>query len=129
MVAEGVVTQTGGKETTITLKADVDVDEELVDQIEVHGRGDLTKAEVARNAYMLRFLQGEDALAASPFIRKIWFPTEDDLEDLRAVKASVETRGNDPENDPVRGTQLNPSQADVARAMLSDNSFALVHGP
>lgn len=97
--------------------------------IEVHGRSDLTKAEVARNAYMLRFLQGDDALSASAFIRKIWFPTEEDLEDLRAVKSNVELWKDNLEKDLLEGTDLNPSQADVARAMLSENSFALVHGP
>ncbi|KAG8984717.1 Small subunit (SSU) processome component, partial [Tulasnella sp. 427] len=129
VVAEGKVVETEGKETLIMLKGDAEVDDEHVDQIEVHGRSDLTRAEVARNAYMLRFLQGDDALSASPFIRKIWFPDEEDLDDLRSVKINVEKWKGGLDNDPLGETELNPSQANVARAMLSENSFALVHGP
>ncbi|KAG8922993.1 hypothetical protein FRC00_006765, partial [Tulasnella sp. 408] len=125
VVAEGRVVETKGKQATIALKDEVEVDEESVNVIEVHGRSDLTKAEAARNAYLLLFLQGDDALGTSAFIRKIWFPTEEDLEDLQAVKANVDDWTKDPENDPVAGTSLNPSQANVARAMLSENSFAL----
>ncbi|KAG8915393.1 hypothetical protein FRC01_003678 [Tulasnella sp. 417] len=129
VVAEGYVSKTKGKQATIALRGEAEVDEESVNVIEVHGRSDFTKAEVARNAYLLLFLQGDDALGASAFIRKIWFPTPEDLEDLQAVKANVDNWVNDPENDPLAGTSLNTSQANVARAMLSDNSFALVHGP
>lgn len=160
VLAEGRVTDTQGKDTIITIDgADPDLGETDVDAIEIIGRDDLTNAEVARNSFINQLLQGKQSLQQSDFIRKIWFPSDEDKEDLNAVKAtfgekdavdeseevpedttaqvepppglekpSVEVPAED-EEDPFKETMLNPSQANVARAMVSKNSFALVHGP
>lgn len=108
-----------------------------VKQIEVIGREDHTVADVARISFILNVLQRKQQFLASDFIRMVWIPTEEDLEALGAVseaqlKTSAESSQvseTEPSADHVGGILLNPSQAGVAKAMLSEHPFALVHGP
>lgn len=136
IVAQGRVIETEGKTTNVQLmeKEDDGIDhlEEAMDdiEIEIHGREDLTRAEAQRNRFIARLLQGQSALDTCDFIRKIWLPSNEDIAELNSVGAFVKETPVDPESDPLRGTQLNQSQAEVARAMLSEqHSIALVHGP
>jgi len=105
--------------------------------VETLGREDLTTADVARSEYLLHVLQGIKTLRASKFSRIIWFPTDEDKENLKSMGGNTftndeEHQANDgpPTEAVIGGMLLNPSQALVAQTMLSeDHKFALVHGP
>ncbi|KAG8908762.1 hypothetical protein FRB99_003000 [Tulasnella sp. 403] len=102
---------------------------ERVRKIEVEGREDLGSAEVARSKLFLALLRRTFTLDTSPLIRKLWFPTEEDIVELEEGTKSEVVDKRMTEGDPLYGTELMPSQLRVARAMLSEYTFSLVHGP
>lgn len=131
---EGQVSKTKGKEASVfasgaTETADEQAEEVQIDAIQVTGREDLTGAEVARVRLTLSVLQGAVSMGNLPFVRKLWFPDEQDLDDMRPPAAKEVDPEEDPSVNTIGGIDLNPSQAQVARAMMSECTFALVHGP
>ncbi|KAG8921563.1 hypothetical protein FRC02_000174 [Tulasnella sp. 418] len=105
------------------------VDLKDITSVETIGLEDLTTASISRIIYMLGILQGTDTLSTSPFIRKIWRPTDEDKAELAAIKEQQNMPITEEDGDAGKWENLNSSQAAVAKAMLSDSDFALVHGP
>ncbi|KAG8994071.1 hypothetical protein FRB94_010188 [Tulasnella sp. JGI-2019a] len=144
---EGQVTDTSGKEATVTTSTAVEgvLDEETgeskieIDTIEIIGREDLTGADKARVSCILGILQRvkENPFLIAPLIRKIWCPTDEDKEEMQAATSKLKEEevveeGVTPGPVEIGGIGLNSSQAKVAQAMLSSepgDNFALVHGP
>lgn len=137
---QGQVSNAKGKDVTImTADAtegafDVDTGEVKIDAIEIIGREDLTGADRARVSLILQILQRTkpNPLLHVRLIRKIWCPTGEDEEDMKAVSSKLKQVKDEEIADSIGGIKLNTSQAKVAGAMLSSDprdDFALVHGP
>ncbi|KDQ11284.1 hypothetical protein BOTBODRAFT_114634 [Botryobasidium botryosum FD-172 SS1] len=97
-------------------------------KIKVVGREKGTPAEGARNEFVLLLLQGKISLEDSPFIRRIYFPTREDIEEAKLPPTALETgdRSLLPKD-----SILNESQARVTCALLTPDSFPaiLTQGP
>jgi regulator of nonsense transcripts 1 len=105
-----------GKETTI--RAQSATTSGTFQRVRVVGREDLTNSERARNEFVLLVLRGERTLAESPFVRYIWFPSEDELQ-----RSPVESTSHN------ISEEMNDSQRKVIAAMVSEQTDLIItHG-
>ncbi|KAH9921368.1 P-loop containing nucleoside triphosphate hydrolase protein [Amylocystis lapponica] len=92
-----------------------------IESVRVVGREASTLAEKAREEFLLLLLRGEKDLGRSTFIQMIWFPARSVPSRLVRMKIARPS-----ENFP----SLNPSQGEVADAMINDTSrLVITHGP
>ena len=106
-----------------------------IKSVRVVGREEQTNAERARDAFVLRALQGAfTSLAESPFVKMLWFPDPTPRDRGAARRASVSPRIDDDQEDEGEGfgdvfNGLNPSQKGVVRAMWStEQPLVVAHG-
>ncbi|PCH35506.1 nucleoside triphosphate hydrolase protein [Wolfiporia cocos MD-104 SS10] len=94
-----------------------------VENVRIVGREELTNAERARDEFILRLLRGEMSLEGPDFTNMIWFPA--------FALAQINQQDAAPASMALAHLGLNPSQSQVANAMISINSHPLVvaHGP
>ncbi|KAI0359441.1 P-loop containing nucleoside triphosphate hydrolase protein [Trametes cingulata] len=104
-----------------------------IERIRVVGREERTNAEVARDEFVLRLLQGDiPSLVDSRFIEMLWFDAEGFKADGKARRGrEVEDAGMElGEGFGARFSGLNASQREVVAAMLAeDEPLVIVHGP
>ncbi|KAI0333215.1 hypothetical protein GY45DRAFT_321072 [Cubamyces sp. BRFM 1775] len=110
-----------GKQTGIKV-AGGNVCAETIARIRVVGRAELTHSELARDHFLLLLLQGiHRSLIQSPYIRMLWFETEQmrpKISHASQIKSMVAR------------FPLNESQKEVVMAMRSDiQPLVVVHGP
>ncbi|KAI0666960.1 P-loop containing nucleoside triphosphate hydrolase protein, partial [Trametes maxima] len=90
-----------------------------ISTITVFGREEATCAEVARDQFFTRLLQGRAVLTEAPFVRLLWFP-ESKAQKRRSRKAAKA----------AEFLELNHSQRVVSSAMIADDeSLVISHGP
>ncbi|KAH9921366.1 P-loop containing nucleoside triphosphate hydrolase protein [Amylocystis lapponica] len=91
-----------------------------IKRVHVVGREESTLAERAREKFLFLLLCGEKDLSDSMFIQTIWFP-------VRSVpRRALNKKARPSKNFP----SLNPSQGEVADAMISNTSrLVIAHGP
>ncbi|KAK7462128.1 hypothetical protein VKT23_007731 [Stygiomarasmius scandens] len=99
-----------------------------IQNIRVVGQDDPTNSERARNTVLLKVLQGDVNLVNYDFIRYLWFPTAEDTRALghgdyyqedHYYEATVGFYASD----------LNASQKEVVKGMVSSRPMVIVHGP
>ncbi|KAI0800447.1 P-loop containing nucleoside triphosphate hydrolase protein [Fomes fomentarius] len=104
-----------------------------ITKIQVVGREELTCAEVARDDFIGRILQGRMSLHASPFVNMLWFSGGGKGTDKTKEAQSGLKRANVASRSGVGAPtfeELNPSQKRVALAMVSEEEpLVIAHGP
>ncbi|KIK52414.1 hypothetical protein GYMLUDRAFT_77826 [Collybiopsis luxurians FD-317 M1] len=116
---------TGAKGKTTGLKFQKSIPKTgPIESVSVVGLEDLTPAEKAQDALLLRILQGKVSILDAPFVRYLWFvQTKEDEECLRAsTEVFDETEYT---------SHLNQSQIQVVGAMTATTGspVVVVHGP
>jgi len=96
-----------------------------IQNIRVIGQDDPTNSERARNAVLLKILQGDINLVHHDFIRYLWFPT---AEDTWSLGRESYNEGNGLYERIVRSHSLNASQQVVVKGMISSRPMVIVHG-
>lgn len=122
---EGRATSVHGKQTDVTITRG-SITRGQVTRIRVVGREDATPADNARNQFILNILQGTISIDGNDFIRRIYFPTNED-------KAIFQYYRQPPQHaySSLVDATLNSAQSCVAQALLSPDSheIMLVQGP
>ncbi|KAI0800445.1 hypothetical protein C8Q74DRAFT_414277 [Fomes fomentarius] len=99
-----------------------------VEKVSVIGREEYTLAELSRDEFLLRVLQGAAKLDASPYVRLLWSPDG-------SGKKGKKGKGKDGKSKITLDhlalfAKLNASQKRVAAAMMADDEpLVLAHGP
>ena len=108
---------TNGRQTTLMLlKGRLPAD---VVKVRVMGREASTNAERARDAFVLRVLQGQETLDESQFVRMLWFPTARTSKGKKSKKTQQATGAvEDARIATPAFLKLNASQQAVVRAMI-----------
>ncbi|THU84369.1 P-loop containing nucleoside triphosphate hydrolase protein [Dendrothele bispora CBS 962.96] len=119
-----------GKKTSIKFDSGQQQPTGPIRNIRVIGLDEPTNAEKARKLVLLKALRGDVNLIDCDFIRFLWFPTPDDLNDSRMLSKEVgyEDEHYQPQIDPFT-SNLNDSQREVVKAMISCQPMIIVHGP
>ncbi|KAH9925853.1 P-loop containing nucleoside triphosphate hydrolase protein [Epithele typhae] len=95
----------------------------------VRGREEATNEETCMDAYVLALLEGEADLLLSQFVKSIWFPQTGNFRSKPSSKARREQREAMMVY-PAQFAKLNPSQREVAAAMVGDaQKLVVAHGP
>ncbi|KAF5360173.1 hypothetical protein D9758_011319 [Tetrapyrgos nigripes] len=98
-----------------------------IQNIRVVGQDDPTNSERARNALLLKVLQGGVNLINYPFVRLLWLPTKEDVLELNLEDESWTEEELRLKEFVVN---LNSSQRRVLRAMVASRpKMVIVHGP
>lgn len=122
--AIGWATHVNGRSATVSLKNAFHGSRIL--SVTTFGREALTNAESMRNDVVMEALQGANGIMRSPFVRRIWFPSE--IASWAGVPSSPL-----PVSLYFPGTRkLNPSQERAVNVILSHHDadrVALIHGP
>lgn len=122
-VADANVEKIDGRQTE--LKAQINLDGRIITSIETRGRDGPTMADQAREAAMLRALQGKDNLFANPFLQYIFKPSDD-----FTWPETFPTSDTIP--DIVSARPLNDSQRQAVEALLSNTDqtrITIIQGP
>ncbi|PIL32978.1 hypothetical protein GSI_05096 [Ganoderma sinense ZZ0214-1] len=119
-----------GKQTTLKLLGKSELPDN-VKKVCVVGREDPTNAELARDKFVLRVMQGVEAMDESPFVKMLWFPPPSQgkgkgghrKKKAKAVEEDVQITS------PLF-QKLNRSQQAVVKAMIGKAElFVIGHGP
>ncbi|KAJ4477546.1 P-loop containing nucleoside triphosphate hydrolase protein [Lentinula aciculospora] len=121
-IYQGKAVRTEGKTTEIYFRKGVS---DNVLSVRVVGLAEPTPAEKARDALLLRVLQGEDRLLDADFVRFLWFRTPAD-EFILLPSPDSSSRQNS-----LRPyfEHLNESQVKIVAQMTSQDPIVIVHGP
>jgi hypothetical protein len=134
IVSSGVVGDVRGRVGYINSTNNIQLAGTEVLTVTSIGRDDPTTAEAKRAAVILRILQGDlGLLEDSPWIRNIWFNTEDDASLSWPAEWSPSIKPSMPVSKSFSPTRvLNPSQQRALNAMLSQQDsrrITVIQGP
>lgn len=112
---EGQLISSIGKRTHMQLGSGT-VSASRVTEIQSHGYDDASPAEAAGSAFLSQLLEGKISIDGNDFLRRIYFPTTSDKEDLLRERQSEVP---DHMYSCMVNATLNTAQASVAKALLS----------
>ncbi|KAJ3928828.1 MAG: P-loop containing nucleoside triphosphate hydrolase protein [Lentinula lateritia] len=121
-IHRGRAIRASGKTTEISFSRGIPT---TVSSICIVGLDEPTPAEKARDALLLRALQDEENLLDADFVRFLWFVTKEDEDSIRPSPKSSRCL----KSLKAYLKDLNGSQAEVVKAMTSQDPIVVVHGP